>query len=98
MCKNKGDKSMKRLPSAEEQVMSVIWKSNESIDLKSIMNAANEKFDHDWKPQTVSTFLARLRKRGFLSAEKIGRYTYYTPIVEMADYKEMLLNEIEQMF
>lgn len=78
--------------------MSVIWKSEEPVDMKTIMNVVNERFDHDWKAQTVSTFLMRLREKGFLSSEKIGRCAYYTPVVKMADYKEMVLHEIEKMF
>ncbi len=89
---------MKKVSNAEELVMSVIWKSNEPVDMRTIMNAANARFKRDWKPQTVSTFLVRLRSKGFIVAEKKGRYTYYMPVVKMLDYKKMLLDEIEKMF
>lgn len=89
---------MERLSSCEEQVMSVVWKCSESPDLRKVMDEVNCKFDHDWRPQTVSTFLLRLRKKGFLSSERRGRYTYYTPIKKMEDYKNVILQELDKMF
>lgn len=52
-----------RISQCEEQVMVVVWSSVEAPNLAAVMNAVNEKFDHAWKPQTVSTFLARLVKK-----------------------------------
>lgn len=88
----------RRLPECEEEVMSVVWKCETSPDLKIVLDMVNETFNHDWKPQTVSTFLVRLRKKGYLSAKRKGRYTFYTPIIEMSTYKQTLLDEINRLF
>ena len=53
---------MKRLSDAEEMVMSVIWNNDELMSLEEIRKKSYEKYGKDWKPQTVSTFLARLRE------------------------------------
>ena len=80
---------MKRLSDAEEMVMSVIWNNDELMSLEEIRKKSYEKYGKDWKPQTVSTFLARLREKGFVSFEKKGRYCFYTPIVCRQEYVKM---------
>lgn len=80
---------MKRLSDAEEMVMSVIWDNDELMSLEEIRKKSYEKYGKDWKPQTVSTFLARLREKGFVSFEKKGRYCFYTPIVCRQEYVKM---------
>lgn len=89
---------IERLPKCEEQVMSVAWKAEEEIDLRKTMECVNVIFGHTWKLQTVSTFLRRLVKRGYLSERKQGRYTYYRPAVEKEVYKVAVMEEFERLF
>ena len=44
------------LSKSEKEVMSVIFTKEEEMRLKDIVDAVNQKFEHSWKPQTVSTF------------------------------------------
>ncbi len=70
---------------AELEVMKVIWKSKDAISSAQICKAVS---DHGWKRTTVTTFLARLVEKGALSAEKIGKSMYYTPIITAKQYKK----------
>lgn len=81
---------IRKLPESEELVMMVVWDATEAPDLEETMTKVNERYGKSWKPQTVSTFLARLRKKGFLSAYKKGRYTYYVPEVPKQEYQKMV--------
>ena len=54
-------------------VMKCIWDTPEELTLPDIVTLVNEKFKKDWKPQTVSTFLARLVRKGFLEMYRKGR-------------------------
>lgn len=58
----------------------------EAPDLKSTIVELNGKYKKDWKPQTVSTFLSRLVKKGLLITARKGRYSYYTPVHELDDF------------
>ena len=89
---------VERLPRCEEQVMAVIWKPEGASDLMTTMERVNAEFCHTWKPQTVSTFLRRLVKRGYLSDYRQGRYTYYRPAVGREAYKEAVMEELERLF
>ena len=83
----------KKLSDAELKVMAVIWDSDESLDLMGVLKRANERFQMQWKPQTVSTFLVKCRKKGYLSSERKGRHFYYTPKVSKEEYFLKLLQE-----
>lgn len=87
-----------RLSKCEEQVMSVIWNAENELDLMNTLERVNEKYEHEWRPQTVSTFLARLVKKNYLITRKQGRYTYYRPVVAKEDYKRAAVEELEFMF
>lgn len=77
---------IKRLPESEELVMSAVWEADSDPDLSTVMEFVHLNYGKDWKPQTVSTFLSRLVRRGFLTSYRKGRYTYYKPAVGKAEY------------
>lgn len=69
---------MERLSVCEEEVyLEICWMS-EPPALEDVRSAVN-RLGHEWKPQTVSTFLNRLVKKRYLSMWKKGRYYYYKP-------------------
>lgn len=77
----------------EKLVMKIIWDSTEELALQEVMDRVNEENGKSWKPQTVSTFLARLVKKGFLSVYRKGRYSYYQPIVSKEEFWKTTMQE-----
>lgn len=74
------------LTECEKQVALVVWNSPEELDLQEILKEVNERFGHDWKPQTVSTFLARLVRKGYLKSYRKGRLFFYQVVVSKDEY------------
>lgn len=70
------------LSRSEKEVLSVIYDSKEKLSLKGVMDIVNKKYNHTWKQQTVSTFLCRSVKKGYLECYREGRHVFYTPSVE----------------
>lgn len=70
----------------ELMVMKTAWSSDEPLSMKEITTRVNAEYKRDWKTQTVSTFLARLVKKGFLTMERRGRVFFYHPEVSEEDY------------
>ncbi len=90
---------MVKISDCEEKVLKVVWECEKEPDLRTVMLAVNEKHNLEWKPQTVSTFLARLVKKGYLIGRKQGRYWYYTPTVTLEEYRrEQLKGMIEFLY
>ncbi len=86
------------ISTCERHIMKVIWDSDKDLALQEIMDLSNEEQDKTWKPQTVSTFLARLTKKGFLSTYRKGRYTYYQPAVSKEDFWKAAMREMAEYF
>ncbi|MCM1466803.1 MAG: BlaI/MecI/CopY family transcriptional regulator [Alistipes sp.] len=74
------------LSKCEGMVMKIIWSSGEILTMQEITSKVNSQFHKAWKTQTVSTYLARLVKKGYLSMERQGRLFYYHPLIEEKDY------------
>lgn len=83
------------LTKIEIKIMKVIWNSPEKLHLKTVQEKVNETFGADWKPQTISTYLAHLIRKGYLSMERNGKVFLYT--AEILE-KEFFENEIKNLF
>lgn len=70
---------------SELEIMKVIWKAGMPINSTTISEAVKEK---GWKRSTIATFLVRLVEKGAISAKKIGKSLYYTPILTAKEYKK----------
>ena len=73
-----------KIPPSELEVMKIIWNSDEAVSSRDALEAL--EIIKGWKRTTVLTLLSRLVQKGFLSAEKIKRYTYYTYMISKEEY------------
>ena len=78
------EKEYKRLPEAEMDIMNYIWESEKAVSSVEIQEALKDK--HDWSLAVILNLLARLTERGFVTAEKQGKYKYYSALVKQEDY------------
>ena len=86
----------KELTPIEEMVLMVIWDFDEKPHLSDIVKGINERYGKDWRPQTISTYLAHLVRKGDLSFERKGRVFLYTPLVDKKSFcKQQLKNMYE---
>lgn len=74
------------LTECEVLVMKVIWESDEVITIQEITSRINLKYKKDWKIQTVSTFLSRAVRKGYLEMKRNGRTFEYYPMVTQEEY------------
>ena len=76
--------TIRRLPDAELEVMQALWACEPPADHKAI----EEKLpaDHPMALTTLLTLLTRLREKGFLTIEKRGRRSFYSPRVTQEEY------------
>lgn len=65
---------MDELTNCEVLAMKVIWHSEEALSIQEITRAVNAAYDKDWKVQTVSTFLSKMVKKGYLDMQRKGRF------------------------
>lgn len=87
---------------AELLVMLALWQVNrpvQSSTLLIIVNAVYRKDKSEWKIQTVSTFLSRLRYKGYVYIQYDGRNCFWGNTISKKSYREwMLLKLIDDYY
>ena len=76
--------TVRRLPDAELEVMQAVWACKPPVaraDVEKILFQT-----HPMAMTTLLTLLTRLGEKGFLTIEKVGRRSYYTPCVSQEAY------------
>lgn len=76
--------NIRRLPDAEFEVMQAIWTCKSPVartDIEKILYKT-----HPMALTTLLTLLTRLGEKGFISIEKNGRRSFYTPCISQEDY------------
>lgn len=79
---------MKELTNAESMVMKTIWTQQQEMGLHAIMTLTNETYGKDWKPQTVSTYIAKLVNKEFIRMKNSGRKAVYEVMIPEAAYRK----------
>lgn len=81
------------LTDCEQLVMKSIWDFDKEVSLPDILAHVNQKYKREWKPQTVSTFLARLVKKEYIKLHRHGRTFLYEVMISATDYKTDLIKQ-----
>lgn len=84
-------KNIEKLTESEEVVMKAAWDYEKEPELKNVVQRVNDVYGKSWKPQTVSTFLGKLVKKGYLKMQRNGKiYTYKVLVSEEVYNREQL--------
>ena len=75
---------IRRLPDSEQEVMQAIWACKSPVARTDIEKILFE--NHPMALTTLLTLLTRLSEKGFITIEKSGRRSYYTPCVSREEY------------
>ena len=72
------------MPDAELEVMQAVWACESPVTRADIEKILYQS--HPMAVTTLLTLLTRLGEKGFLSIEKNGRRSYYTPRISQEEY------------
>lgn len=87
---------LNRLTDSEKITMKCVWDLGDGARLANIMAQANDIYEKNWKPQTVSTFLGKLVRKGYLEQYREGRYYYYKILIDKHTYRcQMIRDELD---
>lgn len=83
-----------KLSKSEEQLMQYLWELE-----KAFLNDLIEKYPEP-KPasSTVATLLKRMKEKGFIDYEQMGRSRRYYPLVPKSDYFSQHINSLIKKF
>ena len=78
-------KNIGRLSETEMEVMQTIWELPAPVTVAQILAIFEES--KGWKTSTLSTILARLIEKGFLTKEMKGKVNYYNTSLTLQEYQ-----------
>ncbi len=81
---------MKQLTKAEEEVMQILWKLQES----NVASIIEQMLDPKPAYNTISTIIRILENKEFVSHRKEGKGYIYFPLVKKEDYSSQSLNKL----
>lgn len=81
---------IEKLTESEELVMKSIWDCHKEPVLSDVVDRVNGFYGKDWKPQTVSTFLAKLVRKNYLRLQRNGKIYTYKILITEAAYRQKL--------
>ena len=82
------------LTKSEELVMKAIWDCKKEPVLSDVVDWVNGSYGKDWRPQTVSTFLAKLVRKNYLQMQRDGKIYTYKVLIPEKSYREKLCNQL----
>ncbi|MCR5701934.1 MAG: BlaI/MecI/CopY family transcriptional regulator [Lachnospiraceae bacterium] len=84
---------VENLTDCEEVVMKGVWDFDKEPVLSEIVAHVNKVYGREWAPQTVSTYLAKLCRKGYLELKRNGKIYTYKILVKEKVYRRKLYRE-----
>ncbi len=89
---------MKKLSNSELVIMNLLWGHSEPLGSLFIQQECND-LGYDWNTSVVLTFLARMKKKGFVDFHSsnqagLGKAHYYYPLISKKEYERTVLSEL----
>lgn len=81
------------ISSAELEIMQILWNSDKPMKIQQICDADGCGARNY---STVATLLGRMREKGAVYAEKVGKTFYYSPCVDREKYKSKQTKKLIQ--
>lgn len=87
-------KIIEKLTESEEIVMKAIWDCKKEPVLSDVVDRVNGFYGKDWRPQTVSTFLAKLVRKDYLKMHRNGKIYTYEVLISECEYRHKLYKHL----
>lgn len=88
------ENKLQDLSRCEHRIMTEVWRMG-GTDCRTLVEVMVAK-GYSWKMQTISTFLSRLVKKGYLDVARKGKNFFYTPRIDKHLYASKLQSEYEE--
>jgi BlaI family penicillinase repressor len=80
------NKTIRRLPDSELEIMMIIWEANKSVTSAYVSKKLEGR--KDWKITSILTFLSRLVDKGFITSTREGKINIYSAVISEQEYLE----------
>ena len=78
---------LEKLSEVEMIVMKVIWKLGNEITMYDVIDYLKEHYNRDYTRSTLKTYVTKLKKKGFITTNVKGNYSYITAVISEEAYR-----------
>lgn len=75
-----------KISEVELEILTILWKTKESVTAKNILMQLKEK--RDWKLSSLMAFLGRMEGKGYIEIKKEANHNFYLPVIEEQEFKQ----------
>ena len=86
-------KKIEKLTESEELVMKAVWDFKHEPVLSEVVERVNGFYGKDWRPQTVSTFLQKIFRKGYCKLIRNGKIYTYKVLIKEEEYRRKLYRQ-----
>jgi predicted transcriptional regulator len=73
----------------EAEVMNEVWRHQDEVSVRAVMDALNVRAKRARAYTTYMTIMARLHSKGLLTRRREGRTDYYRPVYAREEYADL---------
>jgi predicted transcriptional regulator len=73
----------------EAEVMDEVWRHQDEVSVRAVMDALNARAKKPRAYTTYMTIMARLHSKGLLTRRREGRTDYYRPVYSREEYADL---------
>lgn len=73
----------------EAEVMDEVWRHQDEVSVRAVMDALNARAKKPRAYTTYMTIMARLHSKGLLNRRREGRTDYYRPVYSREEYADL---------
>jgi predicted transcriptional regulator len=73
----------------EAEVMNEVWRHQDEVSVRAVMDALNVRAKRPRAYTTYMTIMARLHSKGLLTRRREGRTDYYRPVYAREEYADL---------
>jgi predicted transcriptional regulator len=92
-----GGEYMELLTVREQVIMLHVWGHGEGISLGNLIDAVSRETGWDYNRNTISTYVMRLTKKGYLKTEHRGRECIIHPTISISDMIQMQVKQVAEL-
>lgn len=82
------------LTKSEKEIMEIVWDADHPLMIQEILDEVKKRYDKEWRPQTLSSFLRSLVGKGLLNYHRKNMFSFYWSCVGRKEYAGLMQEQI----
>lgn len=82
------------LTKSEKEIMNIIWDAQSPLMIQEILDEVKKRYDKEWRPQTLSSFLRSLVGKGLLDYHRKNMFSFYWSCMSRKEYASCMQKQL----